>query len=120
MNEFLEQLTKVAEENNIPAYHISVATKDGIETSRFVRANPCQNSYSVAKFFCVTAIGMLYDEGKITPEATIGEIFADELKEYGIDAKECGAGITALLGKGGGKVLLLRADMDALPMQEEA
>lgn len=43
-----------------------------------------------------------------------------KLKEYGIDAKECGAGITALLGKGGGKVLLLRADMDALPMTEES
>ena len=85
MNEFLEKLTKIAEENNIPTYHISVATKDGIETSRLVRGNPCQNSYSVAKFFCVTAIGMLYDDGKITPEATIGEIFADELAEYGID-----------------------------------
>ena len=36
MNEFLEKLTKIAEENNIPTYHISVATKDGIETSRLV------------------------------------------------------------------------------------
>lgn len=45
---------------------------------------------------------------------------SEKLKEYGIDAKECGAGITALLGKGGGKVLLLRADMDALPMTEES
>lgn len=45
---------------------------------------------------------------------------SEKLKEYDIDAKECGAGITALLGKGGGKVLLLRADMDALPMTEES
>ena len=45
---------------------------------------------------------------------------SEKLKEYGIDAQECGAGITALLGKGGGKVLLLRADMDALPMTEES
>lgn len=45
---------------------------------------------------------------------------SEKLKEYDIDAKECGAGITALLGKGGGKVLLLRADMDALPMMEES
>ena len=32
---------------------------------------------------------------------------------------ECGYGVTATLGKGG-KVLLLRADMDALPMPEES
>lgn len=85
MNNMLEQMTKLAQTHNMPTYYISVATKDGIETSRIQRGNPCQNSYSVAKFFCVTAIGMLYDDGKITPEATIGEIFADELAEYGID-----------------------------------
>ena len=44
----------------------------------------------------------------------------EKLKEYGIEPKECGYGITAVLGKGGGKVLLLRADMDALPMPEES
>lgn len=44
----------------------------------------------------------------------------EKLKEYGIEPKECGYGITAVLGKGGGKVLLLRADMDALPMPEQS
>ena len=55
MNEFLEKLVTTAIENNIPAYHISVATKDGVETERLVHGNPCQNSYSVAKrkIFCV-------------------------------------------------------------------
>ena len=43
----------------------------------------------------------------------------DKLKSYGIDAKECGHGVTATIGKGG-KCLLLRADMDALPMPEES
>jgi len=43
-----------------------------------------------------------------------------KLKEYGIDPMPCGkAGITATIGHGG-KVLLLRADMDALPMREES
>lgn len=42
-----------------------------------------------------------------------------KLTEYGLEPKDCGYGVTATLGKGG-KVLLLRADMDALPMSEES
>ena len=43
----------------------------------------------------------------------------EKLTEYGLEPKDCGYGVTAALGKGG-KVLLLRADMDALPMPEES
>lgn len=39
------------------------------------------------------------------------------LREYGLEPEDCGCGITATLGKGG-KCILLRADMDALPMVE--
>lgn len=42
-----------------------------------------------------------------------------KLTEYGLEPKDCGYGVTATLGKGG-KDLLLRADMDALPMPEES
>ncbi len=42
-----------------------------------------------------------------------------KLKEYGLSPKECGEGVTATLGEGG-KTLLLRADMDALPIPEES
>lgn len=42
-----------------------------------------------------------------------------KLREYGIEPERCGEGVTALIGKGG-KVLLLRADMDALEMPEES
>lgn len=41
----------------------------------------------------------------------------EKLREYGLKPTECGHGVTATLGKPG-KTLLLRADMDALPMQE--
>lgn len=44
----------------------------------------------------------------------------EKLREYGLIPKPCGYGVTAELGKGGGKTLLLRADMDALAMPEES
>ena len=43
----------------------------------------------------------------------------DTLRDLGISAQPCGEGVSATLGKGG-KCLLLRADMDALPMAEES
>ena len=50
------------------------------------------------------------------------KIVKDELKKAGIEAKDCGKnGIVALIGgKKKGKVFLLRADMDALPVREES
>ncbi|MBR4870509.1 MAG: amidohydrolase, partial [Oscillospiraceae bacterium] len=43
----------------------------------------------------------------------------DTLHQYGIEATPCGHGLSALIGSGG-KTILLRADADALPMQEES
>ena len=43
----------------------------------------------------------------------------DKLTKYGLTPSRCGEGVTATVGNGG-KVLLLRADMDALPMPEES
>ena len=42
------------------------------------------------------------------------------LREYGLMPEDCGYGVVATLGKDGGKCILLRADMDALPMGEES
>lgn len=44
----------------------------------------------------------------------------EQLKEYGLDPHPCGYGVVAELGQKGGKTILLRADMDALPMAEES
>ena len=45
----------------------------------------------------------------------------EKLRALGIEPRRMsGAGIVATLGKEGGKTILLRADMDALPMKEES
>lgn len=44
----------------------------------------------------------------------------EQLQNAGLDPRPCGHGVTAELGREGGKTLLLRADMDALPMPEES
>ena len=47
------------------------------------------------------------------------EFVGGKLQEYGLQPQTCGEGITASLGTNG-KVLMLRADMDALPLTEES
>lgn len=47
------------------------------------------------------------------------EFVRKKLSSYGIEASDCGEGLVATIGNKG-KVILLRADMDALPMDEES
>ena len=52
------------------------------------------------------------------PETT--EYVKRILSEIGITPVDCGkCGVTAVIGKGEGKCMLLRADMDALPIKEQ-
>ena len=69
----------------------------------------------------------IHNRGNIHKNAEVGldtpktkAFVIEKLKEYGLEPEECGYGVTALLGKKEGKVLLLRADMDALPMAEQS
>ena len=69
------------------AYSVAVSTTSGIKVAS-IRNTNAQNTYSVSKVYCVTAIGMLYDEGKIKTSETVGQIFKDEIKAYGIDSNK--------------------------------
>ncbi len=88
MSDILKRLDNIANTNQINTYCISVSTADKLETLNRIPANPCQNCYSVAKAFCVTAIGMLFDEKKLSPNTTIAEIFEEELKQYKIPVQK--------------------------------
>lgn len=52
------------------------------------------------------------------PETTA--FIMEKLTEMGYDPKPCGGGVVACVGKMGGKTVLLRGDVDALPMKEES
>ncbi|MEG0090394.1 MAG: M20 family metallopeptidase [Oscillospiraceae bacterium] len=73
--------------------------KEIIENRRFLHQNP--------------------ELGMHLPTAT--KFVMEKLTAMGYEPKEVnGGGVTALLGKENGKVILLRADMDALPMTEDS
>ena len=57
-----------------------------IRTQTVVPANPCCNCYSIAKAFTVTAIGMLYDRGLLSPNTRLADVLGDKFPQ-GIDSK---------------------------------
>ncbi len=86
MTKFMEQAAEIARSGGGPMYTISQICKGKQETVQITPANPCQNSYSVAKIFTVTAIGLLVDDGLLNVNERIVDIFTDELPE-GMDEK---------------------------------
>ena len=78
-------LTKIrynsrALEAGLNVYFIAEGDREGnIRLERHVPANPCCNCYSVAKAFTVTAVGMLYDKGLLTPQTRVADVLGDKL-----------------------------------------
>ena len=54
-------------------YDLALYQDGRIQTAGFLPSNRCSNSSSVAKAFVVTAIGLLWDEGKLDPSMTVKE-----------------------------------------------
>ena len=57
------------------------------ETAELVPASWCQNIYSVAKTFTMTAVGLLYDRGMLSPEDRFCDIFAEEIEKGNLWAR---------------------------------
>ncbi len=82
MNQFLECFEKFIKENNGRVF--SIAEMKGDEEPQRVEiteTNACQNIYSVAKVFCVTAVGILCDRELLSVNETVADILGDECPE---------------------------------------
>ncbi len=83
MKGFTEEFEARVRESNFNVYNV-VQIKDGVvEQRRITPVANCINSYSVAKTFVVTAVGFLFDEGKLTLDEKVTQILAEYLpKDY--------------------------------------
>ncbi len=80
MSGLLQDVMKFVDSEPYEIIRISEIHNDGeIETLDREKTNFCQNIYSGAKAFAMTAVGILYDQGAVKPEDKICDIFADEL-----------------------------------------
>ena len=70
---------KIINDNKFNTYFICEGDSNyNIVKKEIIEANPTCNCYSVAKAFTVTAIGLLYDKGLLTPSTFL----VDVLKNY--------------------------------------
>lgn len=83
--DIIERITSTVRENDINMFDLYVSDGESTESVVFKKTNPCQDSYSITKLYCVTAMGMLFDEGLVTPSTTVASVFSDELRAYGIN-----------------------------------
>ena len=61
----INHLVKKIEQKQFRIYSLAIMDSEGIQESRIHPADLATNSYSVAKAFTMTAIGMLWDQGQI-------------------------------------------------------
>ena len=79
----INNLIKNIKEQEFHVYSLAVMDSEGIKETRIHPADSATNSYSVAKAFAMTAIGMLWDQGRIRVEDKVYDIFAEEFpKEF--------------------------------------
>ncbi len=61
-------------------YDLAVYTENGWFTHKFQPCGMCHNCYSVAKAFISTALGLLWDEGRVSLTDPVCKYFADEMR----------------------------------------
>ncbi len=83
MSKFLEDLKAFCLKKGYCVYSIG-EVKDGGEAEEITvtPGNACQNGYSLAKLFTVTAVGLLYDRGEITPQDRVVDVLGGDCPAY--------------------------------------
>ena len=82
MSRFLEamrdELTRLGDQG---VFSVAEWHAGRVESIDIIKTNPCQNVYSVAKAFVVTAVGLLVDRGLLSTDEIVTDILADEIPE---------------------------------------
>ena len=75
----IEKIEQYVKEHQLNFYDVAVMTKDGIKCSYFQPGCKCNASYSIAKLFISTAIGVLIDKSLISEDDKITDILRKSL-----------------------------------------
>lgn len=75
---FLE-FHRYASSHNLPLEAISVGDENKVLCEMHYAANAPRNIYSHTKSFTVTAVGLAMEEGKLSLEDHVAEVFKDKL-----------------------------------------
>lgn len=79
MSRFIEDICAYIKEKGYNVISIAEIHRGGEpEGVMLQQANPCQDSYSVAKAFTVAAVGMMYDKGLLTPDSRVVDLLGEE------------------------------------------
>lgn len=82
MSRFLEAMRdELARLGDRGVFSIAEWHAGRVESLDIIKTNPCQNVYSVAKAFVVTAVGLLVDRGLLSTDEVVTDILADEIPE---------------------------------------
>ena len=81
MSLFLDACTEFLRTQPFPFTRLSESRYGRMETAEIAPANPCQNVYSVAKTFTMTAIGLLWDKSLIGTNEKISDILREEMPD---------------------------------------
>ncbi len=85
---FLKECLSFIQDRSLQIIRVSEVTGDSrIGTAECMRLSPCQDVYSVAKTFTMTAVGLLYDKGLLRLDEKVCEILKDELPASGMDER---------------------------------
>ena len=97
MSEFLDRFAAFIKEQNYNVLRIAEIRNGGApESMDLALCNPCQNCYSVAKAFVVTAVGLLWDRKQLDVSDKVADLLAD-LLPAGTDPRWRGASVDDVL-----------------------